>query len=160
MPCRSLGNQAVRAIELSLTSQSARRSPRRRPIRCPSTEQSIRAWCARAATERPAGSLCADKSTSPWFASSSVCRRLLDRDQAPQPSSRGFARTAECPVAGSREFDSGRERSSDLNPACLIPFCTASRLDCVISNCTGRWVLCCITTAREALGLRGTPLGP
>jgi hypothetical protein len=32
----------------------------------------------------------------------------------------------------------------------LIHFCTASRVTGVISNCTGRWVLCCITTARIA----------
>src|SRR6188768_4017052 len=44
----------------------------------------------------------------------------------------------------------GKTKSSGFNPACLIHFWTASRVACVISNCTGRWVLCCITTARVA----------
>ena len=44
----------------------------------------------------------------------------------------------------------GNTKSSDFSPARLIHFCTASRVAGVISNCTGRWVLCCITTARVA----------
>ena len=44
----------------------------------------------------------------------------------------------------------GKTKSSDPNPACLIHFCAASRVAAVISNCTGRWNLCCITIARVA----------
>jgi hypothetical protein len=32
----------------------------------------------------------------------------------------------------------GSTKSSDFSAACLIHFCTASRVACVISNCTGR----------------------
>ena len=35
----------------------------------------------------------------------------------------------------------GNTKSSAFSPACLIHFCTASRVAGVISNCTGRWVL-------------------
>lgn len=44
----------------------------------------------------------------------------------------------------------GNTKSSAFSPACLIHLCTASRVAGVISNCTGCWVLCCITIAREA----------
>ena len=39
---------------------------------------------------------------------------------------------------------------SERKPASLIQAATASRVDSVISNCTGREVFCCMTMARAA----------
>lgn len=53
----------------------------------------------------------------------------------------------------------GNKKSSDFRRAILIHFCTASRAAGVISNRTGRWGLCCITTARKGdlVAMAGIP---
>jgi hypothetical protein len=42
------------------------------------------------------------------------------------------------------------EVAFERKPASLIQAATASRVDSVISNCTGREVFCCMTIARAA----------
>jgi transposase InsO family protein len=74
----------------SIRFQFVRRFPRHRPLRCRGTSRSTRVWNAQAATARHVGSLCAGRSTSPWFAASSACRNPRDRVQVPRPSPRGW----------------------------------------------------------------------
>ena len=101
----AIGRPALRLDQISVCSEISRASST--SIR--DNARSTRVWNDQAAVAPHAGSWCADRSTSPWFAASSASRSPRGQVQVPRPNLRGFERTAESPDVASRECDSGTQ---------------------------------------------------
>lgn len=137
--------------ELHFRSPSARRSQGRHRLQCPDTSRWIPVWSVQATTAQRGGSWCADRSASPWSFAWSASHSRHGRDPVRLPNDPESERTAECPNGVIHEAYWGNRKPSDFKAACLIQVCRASRVPPVISNWTGRCVLCCMTMARVAI---------
>ena len=132
----------------SLTPLSVQPSLKRHPLQYRDNGLCFPVWSDQAVIELPEDSSCADKSATPLCASRCACRNPLDPGRSLVSTCPVSVRIAVWTGEEMRERGSGIRKSSDLRAARLIQAATASRVVSVISNCTGRWVFCCMMIAR------------
>ena len=137
---KTMGASDEKLIFLSVLRFQERRQPRYLGYH----SRSIPAWSGRATAARLGGGflVCVDKSRSLWSFASNASRTRNDPDPVHPPSAQESGRTAWFLGGVSRAPCWGKRKSSDFNEACLIQACKASRVTAVISNWTGRLVLC------------------
>jgi len=91
------------------------------------------------------------RSAMPWCDAACGCRRPQDRARSHGPNRGRYGRTVVSRDAARPAGRLGNRKSSGRRPERRIQDASASRVCSVISNCTGRWVFCCMTMARVAM---------